>query len=106
MKRLISMGARLPTGYGVAWVDPDAARLVCFPVPLHLAARAIRRAWYLVARHRSGLVDERAAEAVIGEAFRLGFSAGWEAGIKQERQRIDAELERIIARRCEPGGKE
>jgi len=88
VKRTVYQGEKIPAGYGVAFIDPAANRLECYPVPLHLLVRAARRAWYWIAGHHSGLVDEHAAF----EAARRAFLEGVECGRQNEQARIVMEI--------------
>lgn len=78
--RYIHQGETIPPGYGIAWLDPVANRLACYPVPINIIVRAARRVWYWIAGHRSGLVDERASAAAANEAWRAGYECGMEDG--------------------------
>lgn len=91
--RYIHQGETIPAGYGIAWVDPAANRLACYPVPIHLIVRA-RRAWYWIAGHRSGLVDENQSAAAMVDSWNAGYDAGFQAALEADVKRWDALIER------------
>ncbi len=78
-------GARLPTGFGVAWMDLDYRAAVVLPMPLNLVAGAldcVRR------RVKRGLWDERCANA---------YDAGFQAGVDAKTSLDEDLLRRVHA---------
>lgn len=79
----IMEGEAAPWWYGFAYRLENEAAIVCYPVPLNLAARWIRSAWRWV---RMSPVERQS------ESYRAGFAAGQRygerVGVQKERESI------------------
>jgi len=72
----IEDGGSLPRWYAPAWRDVRTDNWVCYPIGLHKAVGAWRRAWHwlIMASHPSVL--DMAREAGRTQGFAQGFRAG------------------------------
>jgi len=70
--RMIAEGGRIPRGYGVAWVLPQAQALCCLPIPLNRVAGSVRN-WWL--RWRRPCENDP-----VQEMFQHGYWIGYQRG--------------------------
>lgn len=70
----IGEGARIPTGYGIAYYEPGRCAAVIMPVPFNLIVGALRTFWWSVL-----CPPWRFYRYKAHRALETGFREGWEA---------------------------
>jgi hypothetical protein len=84
-----SQGERIPTGYGLAWIEPSRDVAVFVPIPFNLIVQVCRWLYYSTAHARILNAMDRAEDA----GYQLGHRHGHESATRScdERMKILAE---------------
>ena len=106
-RRELAQGARMPFGYGVAWVDWSRRLAVCYPRPADWLARQWRELAWRVERAARALVgpgpEEQQIEdaqriyrerQILAEEFATGYMAGWQECLDACAEAIEEQVER------------
>lgn len=92
-RRYVSPGEIIPPGYGLAYHAYDRDLSVCYPVPLNLAVRWARDAWYWL---RIGLA--RRSPTPTDRALYDAYQRGVVEGLAQRANRTRVEVELALER--------
>jgi hypothetical protein len=91
VKKLITEGIRLPTGYGFSYFDMGAQVAVCYPIPINVLVRAWR--WLIIKTRIPGFALD--IDTLVNDAYRTGWKRGFIRGRQDRTQEIQNELVRL-----------
>lgn len=78
LKKVVLPWEMLPRGYGVAYLDPVAPRVIAYPVPLNLLIVFARHLWFAVAHIRPGKF-EKMLQAEYERGYRDGRASRYKS---------------------------
>ena len=106
-RRELGQSARMPLGYGLAWVDWSRRVAVCYPWPANWLARQWREFVWRIERAAHALggpgpEEQQVADAqriyrerqILAEEFAAGYLTGWQECLDACVETIEEQVER------------